>query len=43
MIHPARQREKAFKPAGDIRLDLFRRHAVEEGGHHHHRYFDGRK
>ena len=31
------EREEAFEPAGDIGLDLFRRHAGIERGHDHHR------
>ena len=40
---PLRQREEAFEPAGDIGLDLLRRHAGIERRHHDHRNVDRRE
>src|SRR5262249_17740698 len=34
VLDSAAQREEPLEPAGDIRLDLFRRHAVIESRHH---------
>ena len=43
MFNAAGQRELPFEAAGDIGLDLFRRHAVVERRDHHHRDVDVRK
>ena len=40
VIDPAAEREKALEGIGDVRFDLFRRHAVVERRHHHDRNVD---
>ena len=43
MIDAAAQREKSLEGIGDVRFDLFRRHAVVERGHQHDGNIDRRK
>ena len=43
MLDAAAQREEALEAAGDVGLDLLRRHAGVEGGHHDHGNVHGRE